>query len=140
DHCFRITPQTKTRTHSKLLSVVSTARCRWGCVERQSNMEQPYLKRKRERDEPPAPKRHKPDPPKHGQRLFFKANLFWHDQAGRREGRRVTLLLDCGCTGPILNKDFVDKVRMPWIQRDQPITVQTADGKPMEGAGERHTQ
>ena len=29
---------------------------------------------------------------------------------------------------------------MPWVKRDHPITVQSADGKPMEGAGDKHTE
>ena len=29
---------------------------------------------------------------------------------------------------------------MPWVKRDRPITVQTADGKPMEDAGDKHSE
>ena len=29
---------------------------------------------------------------------------------------------------------------MPWVKRDHLITVQTANGKPMEGAGDMHTE
>ena len=85
-------------------------------------------------------KKNKPSLPKHGQRLFFEANIYWFDQYGRKKGDQVKLLLDCGCTGPILNRDFVQRHHMPWVKRDYPITVQTADGKPMEGAGDKHSE
>ena len=88
------------------LLVVSTARCRWDCVESQSIMEQ-QRKRKAEEAISNPTKKNKPTPPKHGQRLFFKANIFWFDQYGRKKGDEVKLLLDCGCTGPIHNRDFV---------------------------------
>ena len=71
-------------------------------------MEQQSLKQKAEEAIPEViQKKAKPTPPKHGQQLFFEANLFWHDQYGRKRGDKVRLLLDCGCTGPILNRDFV---------------------------------
>ena len=97
-------------------------------------------KRKAEKDITNPTKKNKPTPPKHGQRLFFEANIYWFDQYGRKNGDKVKLLLDCGCTGPILNRDFVQRHHMPWVKRDHPITVQTADGKPMEGAGDKHTE
>ncbi len=97
-------------------------------------------KRKAIEAELPPTKKSKPRPPKHGQRLFFEATVFWLDQYGRKKGDNVKLLLDCGCTGPILNKDFVKRNHIPWVRRTQPITVQTVDGKPMEDAGEKHTE
>ena len=104
-------------------------------------MEQQSLKRKAEEAIPEViQKKAKPSPPKHGQQLFFEANLFWHDQYGRKRGDKVRLLLDCGCTGPILNRDFVQRHHMPWVKRDRPITVQTADGKPMEDAGDKYSE
>ena len=46
-------------------------------------MEQQPLKQKAEEAiSEVIQKKAKPSPPKHGQRLFFKANLFWHDQYG----------------------------------------------------------
>ena len=104
-------------------------------------MEQQSLKRKAKEATPEvSQKKAKPSPPKHGQRLFFEANLFWHDQYGQKRGDKVRLLLDCGCTGPILNRDFVQRHHMPWVKRDRPITVQTADGKPMEDAGDKYSE
>jgi len=76
-------------------------------------MEQPNLKRKADDSALPIPKKAKPEPPKHGQRLFFEAKIFWLDQYGRKKGDNVRLLLDCGCTGPILNRDFVARHHMP---------------------------
>ena len=120
--------------------VVSTARCRWDCVERQSIMDQQTLKRKAEEAVNQPLKKAKPTPSKHGQRLFFEAKIFWFDQYGPKRGDKVKLLLDCGCTGPILNRNFVQRQHMPWVKRNYPITIQTADGKPMEGAGDKHTE
>ena len=48
--------------------------------------------------------------------------------------------MDCGCTGPILNQDFVKRNHIPWVSRDKPISVLTADGKPMEDAGARYSE
>ena len=93
-----------------------------------------------ENSEPLAPKRTKPAPPKHGRRLFLQADLHWHDQYGRRRNERVKLLVDSGCSGPILNKDLVQKRHMPWVERDQPITVLTADGAEMRDAGAKYTE
>ena len=85
-------------------------------------------------------KKNKPSPPNHGQRLFFEANIYWFDQYRQKKGDKVRLLLDCCCTGPILNRDFVKRHHMPRVKRDHPITVQTADGKPMEGARDKHSE
>ena len=84
--------------------------------------------------------KNKPTPPKHGQRQFFDTNINWFDQYGRKNRDRVKLLLDCGCTGPILNRDFVQRHHMPWVKRDYPITVKMADMKPTEGAGDNHSE
>ena len=85
-------------------------------------------------------KKQKPAPPKHGKRLFINAVLCWHDQYGRKRKDNARLLLDCGCTGPILNQDFVKRNHIPWVSRDKPISVLTADGKPMEDAGARYSE
>ncbi len=85
-------------------------------------------------------KRNKPEPPKHGQRLFFEAKLHWYNPEGDQVGNEVILLLDSGCSGPMINQAFVQKHAVPWIQRDSPITVNTADGRPMESAGVKYTE
>ena len=104
-------------------------------------MEQQFLKRKAEEAMSEViQKKTKPLPPRHGQRLFFEANLYWHNQYGRKRGVKVRMLLDCGCTGPILKRDFVQRHHIPWVKRDRPITVQTADGKPMEDAGDKYSE
>ena len=58
----------------------------------------------------------------------------------RKKGDKIKPSLDCGCTGPILNRDFVQRQHMPWVKRIHPITIQTADGIPMEGAGDKHIE
>ena len=69
-----------------------------------------------------------------------KLRLSWTDQYGRHKTHDARLLLDCGCSGPILNKDFVWKTKVPWTRREVPISVLTADGEPMKEAGERYAQ
>ena len=104
-------------------------------------MEQQSLKRKAGNAIPEViQKKAKPLTLKYGQQLFFEANLFWHDQYGRKRGDKVRLLLDCGCTGPFFNRDFIQRHHMPWVKRDRPITVQTVDGKPMEDSGCKHSE
>ena len=106
-------------------------------------MEQQSLKRKTEEAIPEVmQKEAKSLPPKSGQKLFFEANLFWRDQYGWKRGDKVRLLLDCGCTGQIqvLNRNFVQRHHMPRVQRDCPITVQTANRKPMEDAGYKYSE
>ncbi len=49
-------------------------------------------------------KRNKPEPPKHGQRLFFEAKLHWYNPEGDQVGNEVILLLDSGCSGPMINQ------------------------------------
>ena len=133
-------PKAKTnpRIYPSLISW-STARCRWGCVEWQSIMEQ-QRKRKAEEAITYPTKKIKPTPPKHGQQLFFEANSYWFDQYGPKKGDQVKLLLDCSYTVPILNRDFVQRHHIHWVKRDHPITVQTADGKPMEGSGDKYSE
>ena len=134
---FQKPKQTQEYIPQKL--VVYTAHCRWGCVERQSIMEQQWKWKAEEAFTNPT-KKNKPSLPKHGQRLILEAIIYWFDPYGRKKGDKVRLLLDCGCTGPILNRDFIQRHHMPWVKRDHPITVQTADGKPMEGAGDKHSE
>ena len=55
----------------------------------------------------PEAKKARPAPPVHGQRLFFEAKLYWVNQYGRKRSEKVKLLLDNGCTGPLLSRDFV---------------------------------
>src|SRR6266550_2361128 len=85
-------------------------------------------------------RRIKSKPPKHGQRLFFEAKLHWYNPEGDQVGNEVILLLDSGCSGPMLNQTFVQEHAVPWIQRESPITVNTADGRPMESAGVKYTE
>ena len=58
-------------------------------------------------DENPPKRAKLSEPPKHGQRLFFNAMLYWFDSQNQRVGNEVMLLLDSGCSGPILNQNFV---------------------------------
>ena len=132
--------QPRTQEPISIVLVVSTAHCCSGCVQGQYSMEQHLRKRKAEEAVTNSLKKMKPTPPKHGQRLFFAANIHWFDQYVRKKGDKVKLLLDCGCTGPILNGDFIQRHHLPWVKRDHPITVQTADGTPMEKAGDKHTE
>lgn len=84
-------------------------------------------------------KKHKASP-QHARRLFLQADLSWRDQYGQTKTVKGKFLLDSGCTGPLLNKDFVWNQKVPWIRRDEPISVLSADGQPMTDAGLKYSE
>jgi RNase H-like domain found in reverse transcriptase/Reverse transcriptase (RNA-dependent DNA polymerase)/Integrase zinc binding domain/Chromo (CHRromatin Organisation MOdifier) domain/Integrase core domain len=86
---------------------------------------------KKRYEEPPAE-------PVHGQRPMLKAELNWktRNHITRCHG---TFLLDTGCTGPILNQEFVKKEKIPIERRNSPIQMLDAQGDLMMGAGEFFT-
>jgi hypothetical protein len=49
------------------------------------------------------------------------------------------VMLDTGCTGPILSEDFVKKKKIPIERRNSPIQMIDAQGDLMMGAGEYFT-
>jgi hypothetical protein len=91
--------------------------------------------------EAPPPKHEKTEAPlpKHGKRLFIKAILHWVTEHGKNRQCEGTFLVDSGCTGAIMNSEFVFKHKLPWVKRSKPVRVTGADGSPIEGAGERYT-
>ena len=97
-------------------------------------------KRKAEQALEPQAKKARPAPPVHGQRLFFEAKLYWINQYGRKRSEQVKLLLDSGCTGPLLNRDFVWMNKLPKVSRARPIVVNTAEGNPIKDAGKEYTE
>ena len=97
------------------------------------------LKRKAEDASQPTPKKQK-SLPKHGRRLFIEAKMAWSDQYGRKKNTKGIFMVDSGCTGPMLNQDFVGGNHIPWVRRDDPITIHTADGEPMNNAGEKYVE
>jgi hypothetical protein len=48
-------------------------------------------------------------------------------------------LVDSGCTGAIMNSEFVFQHKLPWVKRAEPVKVTSADGTPIEGAGVKYT-
>jgi hypothetical protein len=90
-------------------------------------------KRKAEGEPADAP------PPKHGKRLFIKAILHWVDKHGKNRQCEGTFLVDSGCTGAIMNSEFVFLHKLPWVKRAEPVRVTGADGSAIEGAGEKYT-
>jgi hypothetical protein len=48
-------------------------------------------------------------------------------------------VMDSGCSGPTLSKDLVTRENMVVVRRKKPISVTTADGSPMKGAGQYYT-
>jgi hypothetical protein len=91
--------------------------------------------------EAPPPKHEKTEAPlpKHGKRLFIKAILHWVTEHGKNRQCEGTFLMDSGCTGAIMNSEFVFEHKLPWVKRSKPVRVTGADGSPIEGAGERYT-
>jgi hypothetical protein len=77
--------------------------------------------------------------PKHGKRLFIQASLFWQNEYGRNRQCQGKFLIDSGCTGAILNAEFVAAHKMPWVRRESPVEVRSADGTPIEDAGSKYS-
>jgi hypothetical protein len=77
--------------------------------------------------------------PKHGKRLFIQASLFWQNEYGRNRQCQGKFLIDSGCTGAILNAEFVAAHKMPWVRRECPVEVRSADGTPIEDAGSKYS-
>jgi hypothetical protein len=77
--------------------------------------------------------------PKHGKRLFIQASLFWQNEYGRNRQCQGKFLIDSGCTGAILNAEFVATHKMPWVRRENPVEVRSADGTPIEDAGSKYS-
>jgi hypothetical protein len=51
--------------------------------------------------------------PKHGKRLFIQASLFWQNEYGKNRQCQGKFLVDSGCTGAILNSEFVMAHKLP---------------------------
>jgi hypothetical protein len=47
--------------------------------------------------------------------------------------------VDSGCTGAIINLEFVFQHKLPRVKRAEPVRVTGADGTPIEGAGVKYT-
>jgi hypothetical protein len=77
--------------------------------------------------------------PKHGKRLFIKAILHWENEYGKNRQCEGTFLVDSGCTGVIMNLEFVSQHKLPWVKRTEPVKVTGADGSAIEGAGVKYT-
>jgi hypothetical protein len=91
--------------------------------------------------EAPLPKQSKTEAPlpKHGKRLFIRAILHWVNEYGKNRQCEGNFLVDSGCTGAIMNSEFVFQHKLPWVKRPDPVKVTGADGTPIEGAGEKYT-
>jgi hypothetical protein len=77
--------------------------------------------------------------PKHGKRLFIQASLFWENEYGRNRQCHGRFLVHSGCTGAILNTEFVAAHKPPWVRRKNPVEVRSADGNPIEDAGSKYS-
>jgi hypothetical protein len=102
-----------------------------------------FTKRKAEGEpaEAPLPKHGKTEAPlpKHGKRLFIRAILHWVNEHGKNRQCEGIFLVDSGCTGAIMNSEFVVQHKLPWVKRAEPVRVTGADGTPIEGAGVKYT-
>src|SRR5215217_4762651 len=68
------------------------------------------------------------DEPKHQGKLIITTTIGVTDMA-------VRLLVDSGATGPIINQQFVRNSQLMAKKRVRPVTVTTATGETIEGAG-----
>jgi hypothetical protein len=51
--------------------------------------------------------------PKHSKRLFIQASQFWQNQYGKNRQCQGKFLVNSGCTGAILNVEFVAAHKLP---------------------------
>jgi hypothetical protein len=77
--------------------------------------------------------------PQHGKCLFIEASIFWQNEYGKNRHGQGRFLVDSGCTGAILNEEFVRIHKLPWVRRKEPIEVRSADGTPVERAGFKYS-
>jgi hypothetical protein len=77
--------------------------------------------------------------PIHPRRLFIKATIAWRDLRGKIRHYTAMFVMDSGCSGPTLSKDLVTQEIMLVVGRKRPISVTTADGSSIKGAGEYYT-
>jgi hypothetical protein len=77
--------------------------------------------------------------PKHSKRLFIQALLFWQNEYGNNRQCQGKFLVDSGCTGAILNTEFVAAHKLPWVRRKTPVEVRSADGTPVKDAGSKYS-
>jgi hypothetical protein len=75
---------------------------------------------------------------KHGKRLFIQASLFWQSEYGRNRQCQGKFLIESGCTGAILNAEFAAAHKLPWVHRECPVKVRSADGTPIQDAGTKY--
>lgn len=95
-------------------------------------------KRLRVGDEPPSKRQKDSKEPEHTPCYQIAVEINWKvkNHQERVHGR---LLVDTGCTGPILNARIVAKHKIPTISRKSPVQVLGPDGTQIEGAGLRFT-
>jgi hypothetical protein len=77
--------------------------------------------------------------PKHGKRLFIEASIFGQNEYGKNRHCQGKFLVDSGCTGAILNTEFVAAHKLPWVRRKTPVEVRSADGTPILDAGSKYS-
>jgi hypothetical protein len=77
--------------------------------------------------------------PKHGKRLFIQASLFWQNEYGKNRQCQGKFLVDSGCTGAILNTEFVMAHKLPWVRPKTPVQVGNTDGTLIEDAGSKYS-
>jgi hypothetical protein len=100
-------------------------RCRKASNVLESTMCSTKRKAEGEPAEAPLPKHEKTEAPlpKHGKRLFIKAILHWVTEHGKNRQCEGTFLVDSGCTGAIMNSEFVFKHKLPLVKRNKPVRV-----------------
>jgi hypothetical protein len=77
--------------------------------------------------------------PKHGKWLFIEASIFWQNEYGKNRHCQGKFLVDSGCTGAILNTEFVVAHKLPWVRRKNPVEVRSAEGTPVLDAGSKYS-
>ena len=82
-------------------------------------------------DGPPAKRRQ----PRGGARPVITMVLQWG-----KEQKAVWVLLDTGCSLPLINQTWVEENQVPTIRCKEPLTLENFTGQPVQGAGLYYTE
>jgi hypothetical protein len=77
----------------------------------------------------------RPAPPTNGGRPMIEMLLSW----SQNRKKKVRSMCDIGSTVPILNKKFIEELRIPTVKRHKPIEIRNFNDQVVSGAGQYYT-
>lgn len=92
-----------------------------------SNLKRKHIEAHEGRRPPPAPK--------YGKRPIITMNIYWKNEPKRP----LRVLLDSGCSTPVLSSSWATKYNVPSYKRDIPIAIENFAGQIVPEAGRKYT-